>query len=247
MILLLDIGNTNIKIGIAKDNVIVNKFIISSKVDYTSDELYSRINSFVNEDIDKVVVSNVKPKLTQTVKIAFETHYNITPIFLGVGVKTKLSVVTDNPKEVGADLIAGCVGAVNKYGKDVVVVDLGTATKFTCVENDSLNGVIICPGVEISLASLTKNGALLPDVSIAKPKKVLGTNTVECIQSGIYYQTLSTINGILDLLKKEYKNGFKTVLTGGVAVYFKEEFENSEIIYDDYLVLEGLLKIASYN
>ncbi len=248
MILLIDVGNTNIKFAIAKDSVIVKKFLISTNSELTTNELHFEFSKFVNfDEIKDVVISSVIPKVTTILEKVFVEDLKIEPIILGPGVKTKIKIITDNPKEVGADLIAGCMGASSKYNQTCLIIDLGTATKYTFLKDNVFMGVSIAPGVEISLNALTKSGALLPDVTIKPTNKVICTNTIECIQSGAIYPTIEAVKGMINRIRKEVGiNDLKTIITGGLSKLIID-YLPSYVIYDEELIFNGLIKLYEFN
>ncbi len=248
MILLIDVGNTKIKFAVAKDSKLVNKYLISTNPEMTTDELFFEFSKFVNfENIKDVVISSVIPKVTTNLEKVFMELVNIEPIILGPGAKTKIKIVTDNPKEVGADLIAGCMGASVKHDSTCLIIDLGTATKYTFMKDNVFMGVSIAPGVEISLNALTKNGALLPDVTIKPTNKVICTNTIECIQSGVIYPTIEAVTGMINRIRREVGiNDLKTVITGGLSKLIID-YLPSDVIYDEDLIFTGLIKLYEFN
>ncbi len=248
MILLIDVGNTKIKFAVVKDSKIVNKFLISTNPEMTADELFFEFSKFINiENIKDVVISSVIPKVTTNLEKAFTELANMAPTILGPGTKTKIKIVTDNPKEVGADLIAGCMGASSNHDSTCLIIDLGTATKYTFMKNNVFMGVSIAPGVEISLNALTKSGALLPDVTIKPTNKVICTNTIECIQSGVIYPTIEAVTGMIHRIRREVGiNDLKVVITGGLSKLIIDYLPN-DVVYDDDLIFKGLIKLHEYN
>ncbi len=248
MVLLIDVGNTNIKFAFSEDSKILNKYLISTNPEMTADELFFEFSKYINiNSVREVVISSVIPKVTTNLEKLFIDKIKIEPIILGPGVKTKIRIVTDNPKEVGADLIAGCMGASSKYDSTCLIIDLGTATKYTFLKDNVFMGVSISPGVEISLNALTKSGALLPDVTIKPTTKVICTNTVECIQSGVIYPTIDAVSGMIDRIRKEVGiENLKTILTGGLAKIIIDYLPN-DVIYDEELILTGLIKLYEFN
>ncbi len=248
MILLIDVGNTNIKFAVARDSKIVNKYLISTNPEMTTNELYFEFSKFINfENIKDIVISSVIPKVTTNLEKVFTEIAQIEPIILGPGVKTKIRIVTDNPKEVGADLIAGCIGASDRYNSTCLIIDLGTATKYTFLKDNIFMGVSIAPGVEISLNALTKSGALLPDVTIKPTNKVICTNTIECIQSGIIYTTVEAVTGMINRIRREVGiSDLKTIITGGLSKVIIDYLPR-DVIYDEELIFNGLMKLHEFN
>src|SRR5690606_15010492 len=151
-------------------------------------------------DIESVAISSVVPRITEKLKDISERFLKVQPLIVGPGVKTGLNIKTDHPREVGADLICDAVG-VELEDMPVLIVDLGTAIKYIYVKNKTILGVIITPGVNISIRALVGNTALLPDIDIEVPKKVLGTHTIACMQSGVTYGVASQVDGLIERIK----------------------------------------------
>lgn len=247
MILLVDIGNSNIVFGLADDNTIVKTYRLKSFTDKTSDEYFILFNNIVLVDkIDGVIISSVVPMITSSLKKMFETYYNINPLILGPGVKTGVQLKVDDPKSVGADIICDCAGAM-KYANECLVIDLGTANKYIYVKNNTFYGLAISPGVAISMRALVSNAALLPNIELVSPKNVLGTNTISCMQSGIIYGSASEVDGMITRIKDEIKNhNVKVIATGGLSKVITPLCKN-EITIVENLTLDGLLQIYYKN
>lgn len=246
MILLIDVGNTNINIGLVKGrDEIIKDIRLNTNSKNTAADYYMLIKSFINLDlVNQVVISSVVPRITEILTEMTKKHLKTNLLILEAPVKTGIKIIAENPKEVGADLIAAASG-VGREG-NYLIIDLGTASKFIYLKDTTITGVVISPGVEISLKSLTDNTALLPSVEIRKPKKVLGNQTIECMQSGIYYGTVAYINGMVDLIKKEVNEDFEVILTGGNSNYFTEE-DFINITIERQLIFKGLLNIYYKN
>lgn len=170
MILLFDVGNTNIHVSKSDGQSITNQYRVKSDTTLTADELFIKLKTYLNDDpIEAIAISSVVPSLTRTLMLLSQTYFSIKPLVVRAGVKTGLQIKTDHPQEVGADLICA---AVESYGKGhQVIVDLGTAIKYIYVSDYMMKGVIITPGVDISMKALVGNTALLPDIHIEVPKK----------------------------------------------------------------------------
>ncbi len=244
--LLFDVGNTEVKMGIYKDGKIIQKYRFITNPNISEDEFYLLIYPLIDKHIfKKIAITSVVPNVTRMLRILSVKRFFVEPFIVEQGVKTGLKILTDNPQEVGSDIICAGVKATS-YNKQTLVIDLGTAIKYIYVSNNALKGVIIAPGVEISMKALTENTALLPKFEIKVPKKVLGTNTVECMQSGVTYGIASQIDGLIDFIKKEVKEDFKIVFTGGLAPLVMPLIKHDSI-YDENLVLEGLIEIVNKN
>ncbi len=247
MLILFDVGNTNIKIGLADLNKVKKIYRLKTATSKTADEYYLLLKGLIScDEVKGIVISSVVPSLTTTLEELALRYFNVNPIIFGQGIKTGLMIKADNPKEVGADLIADCIGSFD-YGDKVLVIDLGTANKFIYVENKVFKGCIITPGVENSLNSLVSSTALLPKVEIKAPKKVLGNNTITCMQSGITYGNAAMIDGFIERIKQEVNVAdLKVVATGGLAKSIIPLCK-SEIVVDEFLTLKGLLEVYKKN
>ena len=254
MLLAIDIGNTNIKYGVYKDNKLVASFRVSSRLSRTADEYGSvLVNLLTDRNIEKseisgIIISSVIPALNYTICHMCEYFFSITPIMVEPGVKTGLNIKTDSPKEVGADIIVNSVSAFHKYGGPVVVIDFGTATTFDVVsENCELLGVIIAPGIKTSLEGLIQNTAQLPMIEIDAPKSVIGKNTKTSMQAGVVFGFSGLVENILDRIKKELGlNEIKVVATGGLGEMIAKEVKAIKKI-DRTLTLDGLNIIFGLN
>jgi len=247
MIILIDIGNSRITIGKSRDGKTIGKvYYLSTEKAKSSDEYALTLKEMIKEP-KRVVISSVVPELNEVFRDFFQNYHGIEPIFLGVGVKTGIKIQADNPKEVGGDLIANSVGAVNHYASDCLVIDLGTATTFTYIENKTIKGVIITPGLSTSRDALVMKTSLLPQVELEKPKKLLGKNSVDCIKSGLMYGHASMIDGFVRRIKNEIrKPDLSVILTGGHAHLVHSLCEET-IELDKRLILKGLLLISELN
>ena len=239
MLLVLDVGNTNTVLGVfaraekaqaGKDDAtphyehLLANWRVTTSQTSTVDEygvLFRNLFSMAGleaEEINGIVISSVVPPLDPVLRQVCERYFNLKPLYIEPGVKTGMPVFYDNPAEVGADRIVNAVAAFEKHGGPCVVVDFGTATTFDCVSSkgEYLGGVI-CPGIGISADALFRRTARLPRVEIRKPARVIGSNTVGSLQSGLYYGYLGLVDGILELLLAELGKDTHVIATGGLG------------------------------
>lgn len=253
MLLCTDVGNTNIKFALYQGDKQLVKLRFSTNLGQTPDDfavkLYSifQINSIDTTKINGSIISSVVPRVTYPLVEAIENVANIKSIVIGPGVKTGLDLRIDNPATLGADLVAMCVAVKELYSCPAIVIGLGTATTIVYMnENKAYCGGAILPGVSISLDALTNNGALLPSVDITCPKNVVGTNTEDCISSGIVYGTACTIDGMINKIQQEKGQKCTVIATGGLASTIIKHCQNKIILNDD-LILDGLRIIYKKN
>ena len=253
MILTIDIGNTNIVLGGFDDEKL--RFIsrISTNAKKTDAEYATKLKSILSlygvdeSEVSGAAISSVVPILTQTMANAIKIVFNVKAVIVGPGIKTGINLLADNPAQVGADLICACVAAAKLYTPPVLIIDMGTATKFMLVdESKSFTGVSIMPGVEISLKALTGGAAQLPHISLVPPKKLLGTNTIDCMRSGIIYGNAAMLDGMIDRIGDEVKSELTIVATGGLSRSIIP-YCRHDVILDDDLILKGLLIIYNKN
>ncbi len=250
MILAADIGNTSITIGAYKDKRLVFTTRIctakeKSKEEYTTELLdLLRLNGASEKAFTGSVVSSVVPEITESFTQALKTFTGNDPIVVGEKHNGSLDVRILPVTHLGADLVAGSIGAIRKYPLPCLVADLGTATKILVIdETGCFRGCTIAPGVKISLDALAEKASLLPSVSLSKPERVIGENTVECMQSGIVFGTAAMLDGMVKRIKAELKSERVTVVaTGGYSKEIASCCE-TEIIYDESLLLDGLISI----
>ena len=194
MLLVIDVGNTNIVLGIFKEQELVDHWRVSTDRLRTTDEYGVLIrhlfylNGVNSEEIDAIIISSVVPPVMPTLERMCQRYFGLTPLVIGPGVKTGMDIKYDNPREVGADRIVNAVAAYEKFGGPVIIIDFGTATTFCAVDKKGTYlGGAICPGIGISTDALVQRTAKLPRIEVVQAEKVICRNTVESMQAGVFY------------------------------------------------------------
>ncbi len=246
MILAIDIGNTNIGVGIFQEKALIKNWKISTEREKTCDEYeivflnllsLSGINA---QDIKSVVLCSVVPPLTPVFQDLSQSLFRIKPLVVGPGLKTGMAILYENPLEVGADRVVVAVAALEKHGGPCIVVDFGTATTFDAVSSkgEYLGGAI-APGIQISAEALCLKTAKLPHIEIKKPRKAIGRTTVSSMQSGLYFGYVGLVSNIIEEIKRELGTQASVISTGGFAAQISHEV-NSIDFHEPYLALEGM-------
>src|SRR5580698_8720766 len=218
MLLVIDVGNTNIVYGLFDGTTLLHQFRVESGRGRTADEYAVTLRQLLAmhevapADVTAAILASVVPSLTEPMSDLVQRAFGLEALVVGPGIRTGMSILYENPREVGADRIVNAVAAFERAKGGVIVVDFGTATTFDCVtpKGEYLGGVI-APGIQISADALFQRAAKLPRVEIAKPPRVVGSNTVSSLQSGLYYGYLGLVDGILELLVKELGNETKVI------------------------------------
>ena len=246
-LLVLDVGNTNITLGVFKGTKLLQNFRLTTGSSRTSDEYgmiisqLLQLKGFDTEEIEAVVIASVNPNVMYSLNNSFRKYFHLKPIVVGPGIRTGMKVATINPKELGADRVVDAVAAYELYGGPVIVIDYGTATTYDLVSDDgTFLGGVISPGIRTSATSLWQGTAKLPDIEIKKPPTVLGRETITSMQSGVVYGYIGQTEYIIRKLKEE--SGFpevKVVATGGLGKIIAAETPLIDF-YDPMLTLKGL-------
>ncbi len=228
MLLTADVGNTNIKLGIFDGEKLRYKLRFSTNEKMTSDEFAVELYTFFQ-------IYQIQPLLD-----AIEIVIGVHSLVVGPGLKSGMALQIDRPETLGGDIVCGCAGAFEKYGGPLIMIFMGTATVIAYVDaNRVYHGGVIAPGVGISLDALTSKGALLPAVDLQAPKKAIGTNTVDCIRSGVVNGSACMIDGMVERFAQETNTPCKIIATGGLAPQIIRSCKH-EIVYDENIILEGL-------
>lgn len=254
MLLCMDVGNTNIVLGVTDDQRIVEHWRIRTERDMTADELGFMILGLLSAsniktgDISNVIVSCVVPPVLKSIELFCSRYFMTVPMIIGHGVKTGMPVRYDNPEEVGADRIVNAVGAYEKYHTALIIVDLGTATTFDCVSRDGeWMGGAISPGIVISCEALYQRAFKLPRIEFfTRPESAIGKNTASSMNAGIIYGYAGLVDGIVRRIKKEIGHDSKVIATGGLADMISAVSETIDHV-DEFLTLEGLMTIFKRN
>lgn len=254
MILVIDVGNTNITYGVYRDKTLEATFRMTSNVPRTSDEFGMMLTALLTangvnpEAIEGAIIASVVPNVMHALTGAIKKYLNITPMEIGPGIKTGIRLATENPREIGADRIADVVAAYEKYGGPVLVIDFGTATTYDlCYADATFKVGITAPGILISAKALWNDTAKLPEIEIKKPASILATETITSMQAGLVYGQIGQTEYIINEVKKQSGlSDLKVVSTGGMGRLISNETDAISV-YDPYLTLEGLRIIYMKN
>ena len=253
MILAIDMGNSNIVVGgIDSDRVYFEERLTTdrSRTNLEYAVYIKNILEIHGIDISRIegtIISSVVPPLNNTITTAIKKITGKAPMLVGSGMKTGLNIIMDNPKTTGSDMIVDAVAASHEHPLPLVVIDMGTATTLSVVDQKgNYIGGVILPGLKVSLDSLSGKTAQLPYISLAVPEKTIGKNTIDCMRAGIIFGNVDMIDGILDRMAAELGNVPTVVATGGLARFITPLCRH-RIIYDDALLLKGLLILYRKN
>lgn len=253
MLICIDIGNSNITIGVFENETLKFTARLATDTRRTSDQYAIEIRDIIEiygielQDITDAAISSVVPTVGSAIEKAVDRLFGINPVVLGPGVKTGLNIKIDNPAQLGADLAAGAVGALAKYPTPTIIIDMGTASTISVLgKNGEFLGGVIAAGVKLTMDALAARTAQLPSVSIEAPKKTIGTNTADCIKSGLIMGQSAMLDGLITKIERELGEKATVVATGGLAPEVVKHCDR-KIAIDDNLLLDGLRIIHSKN
>ena len=252
MILTVDLGNSEISFGWFDQSALLTVFRTAANRSKSVDEYIATFEElFLSKkikNVEGIVISSVVPQLLDTVAEALKSITKINPIILQPGLKTGLKLKMDNPNEIGADLIADSVGGIKKLGYPLIIIDLGTANKVMAIDKEGFfRGGIINPGIKISLDALIKTASQLPNIKLSQPPKVIGSNTLDAMNSGIVYGYARMLDGLVKMFEQELGYQAKVIITGGLAGYIKPAMNTSNLVYEPNLIHYGLVEIYNKN
>jgi len=253
MILAVDIGNSNIVIGAIEQNEIVFQARLRTDSTKTSDEYCIDLKMILDiyevstKSIEGSIVASVVPQVLNSMKTALRKLIGKTSLVVGPGLKTGLNIQVENPSQTGADIVVGCVAALQEHKPPLIVIDMGTATTMAVIDKTgAFIGGCISPGIKISMDALTERTALLPGLQLDQPRKAIGRNTIDCMRSGIMLGNACMIDGMIQRMEQELGSTAEVVATGGIAK-FVLPMCSKPIIYDNDLLLKGLAVLYREN
>ena len=246
MILTIDVGNSNIVLGGVRDDEILFEARLRTDATKTSDEycidlkMLLELYKVSSDDIEGSIIASVVPQVLNSMQTAIKKLTGKASLVVGSGLKTGLNIAIDEPSQTGADLIVGCVAALREHQAPMILIDMGTATTMMVIDkNNAFIGGAIIPGVKISMDALTGRTALLPGLQLDQPKRAIGSNTIDCMRSGLMLGSACMIDGMIDRMEEELGYPTTVIATGGIAKFVLPMCHH-EIIYDKDLLVKGL-------
>lgn len=256
MVFTVDVGNTNIVISAYKDNVLTFSSRIATNISKMADQYAIEIKNIIElynykcNDFDGAIISSVVPALIPTLKVAVKRALDVDPYIVGPGIKTGLNIKIDDPSILGADLVCGAVGALEKYKSPMIIVDLGTSTTISAINrNNEFLGGSIYPGVVISLETLSDKAANLPHINLVfdENSKVIGPGSISAMKSGMVLGTASMIDGMVERYREEIGDDAVCIVTGGLAGGIVKHCRTKNLIHDRNIVADGLYALYLKN
>lgn len=254
MLLVIDVGNTNITLGVFKEEELLGIFRMTTKLPRTSDEYGITLKELVERqdilstDISAVIISSVVPDIMHSLGSAIIKYFGVKPVVVSAGIKTGIRIVTENPREIGPDRIVDAVAAYSLHGGPVIVIDFGTATTYDLIGGDgTFEAGITAPGIRTSARALWGDAVMLPAIEIKKPKSILAQETISSMQAGLVFGHIGQTEYIVNQIKKE--SGYtdiKVIATGGLGKIIAAETDVIDV-YDSQLTLKGLRIIYDKN
>lgn len=253
MILTIDVGNTNIVVGVYREEALILNLRLKTDTTKTEDEYMIllnsllRVNHLVPEEIEGSIISSVVPNLSAILAQAVRKLTGHAPLIVGPGIKTGLPIKIDDPSQLGSDLVVAAVGALQKYAPPLILIDMGTATTFSAVDADGnfLGGAII-PGLRVSLGALTQQAAQISQIDLSAPRKAIGTNTNDSLRSGLILGCADMIDGMCKRFAKELGGKATVIATGGLAAKVLP-YCVTDVIVEPNLLPNGLLALYNKN
>ena len=253
MLLAVDVGNTNIVLGCLEDGKVICLTRMETDRDKTAHEYAIALDQalkFGNIDpngMEGAILSSVVPPINGALRAAIRMVTGRDAIVVGPGMKTGLNIGLDDPGTMASDLVVGAAAALNIHEPPLIIIDMGTATTISAIDgNKNFLGGMIIPGLRVSLDSLTTRTSQLPKISLDPPKRVIGSNTIDCMRSGIIYSNASSIDGVVEKIEEEIGEQCTVISTGGLAKVIIP-YCKRKIIIDDQLLLKGLMIIYNKN
>jgi len=253
LLLAVDQGNTNTEFAVYSGDELKGHWRTSTKVERTADEYVVWLTQLLalsgmgDQKIGAAIISSVVPPGLFDLKLLCRKHFGIEPLVIGEGVDLGIKVLIDNPREAGADRLVNTVGGFVRFGGPLIVVDFGTATNFDIVDAEgNFCGGVLAPGISLALDAMHRVSARLPNISVQRPPKVIGRNTVNAMQSGVYWGYVGLIEGMVRRIREEFGEPMKVVATGGLGPLFEAATDAIEI-YDPDVTVRGLLEVYRRN
>ncbi|HET9527109.1 MAG TPA: type III pantothenate kinase [Pyrinomonadaceae bacterium] len=253
MLLAIDAGNSDVKLGVFKGPQLLNTWRLNRDELRTTDEYGVQVRSLFDlagldaRKVEAVIISCVVPYLNYTLQWLAEQYFKVTPVFVDHTTPTGLTILYDDPSELGSDRLVDAVAAVEKYGAPCIVIDFGTATTFNAVSSrrEYLGGIIV-PGIMTAADALVARAAKLPPVEFERPRKVIGSSTIEALQSGMYFGTVAMVDGLIELIREGMEGSPKAIATGGLGPLLQHASMYIDAL-DETLTLDGLRIIYEIN